>query len=206
MDDGDPVADLLRLGEIVGGEQDRVSLLLHAGDLAAQVAAGLRIEARRRLIEEHQLRCVDEGQRQREPLALTARERVERGIRLLGQREARQQRVGLGPNPVERSEQPDRLARRDPALQRRGLQRRANALPHLAGMPARVDAANLDAPRIRRAQADHAFEGGGLAGAVGTNQAEDLAVFNVEADAARRVDVAVAFLEILNDDFGAHAG
>ena len=192
--------------EIVGGEQDRVSLLLHAGDLGPQVAPGLRIQAGRRLIEEHQFRCIHECQRQRESLALTARERVECGIRLLGQREAGQQRLGLGANPVERSEQPDRLARRDAALQRRGLQRGANSLPDLARMPARIDAADLDMPRIRRAQADHAFKGGGLAGAVGTDQAEDLAVFDVEADAARRVDVSVAFLEIANDDFGAHAG
>ena len=173
---------------------------------AAQVAPRLRIQARRRLIEKHQLRCIHECQRQREPLALTARQRVECGVRLLGQREARQQRLGLGTNAVERSEQPDRLARRDAALQRRGLQRRANALPHLARMPARIDAADLDVPRIRRAQADHAFKGGGLAGAVGTDQAEDLAVFNVEADAPRRVDVGVALLEISNDDFCAHAG
>ena len=72
-------------------------------------------------------------------------------------------------------------------------------------MPARIDAADLDVPRIRCTQADHAFKGGGLAGAVGTNQAEDLAVLDVEADASRRVDVGVAFLEIANDDFGAHA-
>ena len=57
-----------------------------------QIAARLRIEAGRRLVEEHELGVVDERQRQREPLALAARQRVERRVGLVGQREALEQR------------------------------------------------------------------------------------------------------------------
>ena len=50
---------------------------------------------------------------------------------------------------IERCEQGQRLARRDLVLERGGLERGADSLLDLEGMLARVDAADLDAARVR---------------------------------------------------------
>ena len=54
--------------------------------------------------------------------------------------------------PIERCEQGQRLARRDLVLERGGLERGADPLLDVEGMLARVDAADLDAARVRLAQ------------------------------------------------------
>ena len=51
-------------------------------------------------------------------------------------------------------------------------------------------------------QAADAVEGGGLAGAVGADQGDDLPLAHMEADAVQRLDVAVFDLEIF--DFEEH--
>src|SRR5436190_2230719 len=77
-----------------------------------------------------------------------------------------QQRIGLCPGAEERGEQHDRLARRHPVWQRGGLERRAYPPLHVATRSASVDAVDADAARVRLTQAEDAFEGGRLAGAV----------------------------------------
>ena len=59
----------------------------------------------------------------------------------------------------------------------------------------------LDRAGVRLAQPDDALERRGLAGAVRPEEPEDLAVLDLEADAPRRLHVAVVLVEILNDDF-----
>ena len=68
-----------------------MAVALHPRDLAVQLAARLRVEAGGRLVEEHELGLVDEREREREPLPLAARQRVERGVGLVGEREAFEQ-------------------------------------------------------------------------------------------------------------------
>ena len=133
--------------EIVRRQQHRVPVVLHLRDLAVQLAPRLRIEPGGRLVEEDELGLVDERQRQRQPLPLSARQRVERRVGFLDKGEALEQRRRLGPSAVERAEERERLARRDLVLQRRRLERRADLLFHLARPPPRIDAADLDRPR-----------------------------------------------------------
>ncbi len=92
IDDRDAVAERFGLVEIVRRQQHRVAVVLHPRDLAVQLAARLRIETGGRLVEEDELGLVDEGQRQREPLPLAARQRVERRVGLVGEGEALEQR------------------------------------------------------------------------------------------------------------------
>ena len=72
------------------------------------------------------------------------------------------------------------------------------------GVALRIEAADGDAAAVEGAQAFEDFDGGGFAGAVGAEQAEDFAFFDGEADAADGFDVAVALDEIfyLQDGFG----
>jgi hypothetical protein len=65
-----------------------VALALHADDLAVQLATRLRIETGGRLVEDHDLGLVHEREGEGEALTLAARQRVERGVGLVGQREA----------------------------------------------------------------------------------------------------------------------
>ena len=57
---------------------------------------------------------------------------------------------------------------------------------------------------VRLPQADDAFDGRRLAGSVRPEQAEDLAVLDLEAHAPRGLDVAVALPQIPHDDLGRH--
>jgi hypothetical protein len=54
---------------------------------------------------------------------------------------------------------------------------------------------------VRLAESDQAFERRRLAGAVRAEQAEDLALPDLEAHAPDRFRVAVTFLQIADDDF-----
>ena len=169
-----------------------------------QLAARLRVEPGRRLVQEHELGIVDEGEGQRQPLPLSARQRVERRVGLLEEREALEERRRLRFPLIERAEERQRLARRDLVLERRRLQRRADLLFHLARPPPGIDAADLDRAFVGLAQPDDAFDRRRLAGAVRPDEPEDLAVADLEAHAARRFDAAVALLEIADGDFRWH--
>ena len=72
-EDDDPIRQLLRLVEVVGGEEDR--RLLGVGEAAHQVvevASRLRVEAGGRLVEEEELGSTDETDRDVEPPSLPA--------------------------------------------------------------------------------------------------------------------------------------
>ena len=103
---------------------------------------------------------------------------------------------------VERAKERERFARRDLVLQGRGLKRGADLLLHLARPPPRVDAADLDLALVRLAQPEEALDRRGLAGAVRAEQAEDLALLDLEADAIHGEGAVVAFAKLGDDDLG----
>ena len=70
--DGELVAEPLGLVHVVGGQQDRPPGFLELLDEIPQLAARLRIETGRRLVEEEQIGLADERARQRQPLFLAA--------------------------------------------------------------------------------------------------------------------------------------
>ena len=70
--DGHPVAEHLGLVHVVGGQHDRAPGVVDAAQQVPQVAPGLRVERRRRLVEEHQLRVVHQRAGDRQPLLLAA--------------------------------------------------------------------------------------------------------------------------------------
>ena len=124
--------------------------------------------------------------------------------RLWRQREPVEHRLRLLAVAVERAEQRQRLPRRDLVLQGRRLQRGPDLLLDVVWTPARVDAADLDVPFVRLPQADDALDGGRLAGSVGTEQAEDLAVLDLEAHAPRGLDLAVPLPQVPDDHLRRH--
>ena len=176
-------------------------LALHPGDLTVQLAARLRVEPGRRLVQEHELGIVDEGEGERQALPLSARERLERRVGLLEEREALQEGRRLRFPLIERAKEGQRLARRDLVLESSRLQRRADLFFHLARPLPGIEAADLDRASIWLTQPDDAFDSRRLARPVGSDEPEDLAIADLEAHAARRFDAAVALFEIADGDF-----
>ena len=84
---------------------------------------------------------------------------------------------------------------RDLLLQVGGLQADADAVLELAGLDFGIAAEDADAAAAARAQAFQDFDGGGLAGAVGAEQAEDFAGAHFEIDALDGGEAAVALFE-----------
>ncbi len=67
MQDRDPVADVLHVGEQVAGQQNRLPLLAQFADQFLDLGGADRVQAGRRLVEKDQLRVVDQGLRQTDP-------------------------------------------------------------------------------------------------------------------------------------------
>src|SRR4051794_12369833 len=74
LDDRDAIGQLLRLVEVVGREQHGLVELLEPADHAPRGAPRGGVEARRGLVEEHQLGVAHQRQRQVEPAPLPTRE------------------------------------------------------------------------------------------------------------------------------------
>src|SRR3989441_9603835 len=72
-DDDEPVGKMLGLIHVVGGQEHGPAEAAQALYRRPGVPAGDRIESRRRLVEEDQLRVTHESQREIETAALTAR-------------------------------------------------------------------------------------------------------------------------------------
>src|SRR6476469_6187034 len=85
LDDRDPIAQRLRLVEVVRRQQDGLAQVLQRADRAPGVAPRRRVEAGRRLVEEDQLGVADQREGQVEPALLAARERPDPSVGLLAQ-------------------------------------------------------------------------------------------------------------------------
>jgi hypothetical protein len=188
--DRDAVAEPFGLVEVMGGEHGG-----HAGgpaqatDQVQQLVANAGVQAHRRLVEEQHPRLGDQGPGDLQPSPLAAAEAVHRPADHLGQAEGAGQLGGpAGRGQRRDSPQPSVQVQvaaagqrpvqdgflEDHAADRAGGERVAGHVE--TGQPRR-SAAGLDGG------GQHA-DGGGLAGAVGAEQAEHLAGGDLEVDAA----------------------
>src|SRR5687768_7772264 len=55
IQDGDVVAEVLRVGQDVAGEEDRATVLFEVEEDSLQIAPAVGVEAVERLVEDHQL-------------------------------------------------------------------------------------------------------------------------------------------------------
>ena len=121
----DAVAEHDRFGLVVGDvERGHAGLLEDAAQIVAQPQAQLGVEIRQRLVEQQQLRPVDDAARQRHALHLPARQRHHRTVGIFGQADQRQHLVDLAAG----------LRARDLAM----LQRIDHVLPHRHMRPHRI--------------------------------------------------------------------
>jgi hypothetical protein len=151
-----------------------------------ELSAGERVDPGRGLVEEEHARLVEDGTGQREPLAQAQRQRQRLAVGEAGEAEARQQGVDAagcrGPvQTVEAGRQAQVLADRLVAIEREALRHVPDARPHAGPLAAHVVAGHERGAGRRRLQPAQHLDERRLAGAVGTEQAHDLARAHLEA-------------------------
>ena len=127
--DRDAIAQRLGLVEVVRRQHDGAVLGGDRADHVPEVAARLRVEAGRGLVEEHDLGVVHEREGDREALLLAARELPRLRLGLLLEADERQQarRPAFERHAVEAREEVEQLGRREVLEQRVLLQLHADA-------------------------------------------------------------------------------
>ncbi len=113
--------------------------------------------------------------------------------------------VGAG---VERSPQLERFENLDPLLELGLLELHPEPVLELAGIAERIEAEHRDPAAVDLADALDALHGGGLAGPVGADQAEDFAFADLERSVADRHGFAVGLAQVggFDDGLGRHGG
>ncbi len=204
IDDGHAVAEAFGLVHVVGGQQDGAALLPERPDDVPQLTARLRVEARRRLVEEQHLGIADERARDGEALLLSARELADPDVGLFLERHARDGFVRRDPLAIEAAKQRQRFADRELVRELGLLQRDADPLADVVVLPAPAHAEDFDLAGRRVEQSLDDFDGGRLAGAVRPQQAEALAPLDGEVQAAHRLDRRLGGVRL--DEIGAADG
>src|SRR6202171_5850363 len=198
--DRDPVAKRFGLIHVMGGQENGPSFRADRFRQLPQVASRLRIEAGGRLVEEEDLRLVDERRRDAEALLLAARQLGNGRARLLGEVHLLQDRHGIDRAVVERPEHVEQLEQAQAVEEGRGLQLDTNQVLNLVRILADVDAGD-DCPALfGSTQTFEDLHRGRLAGAVGTKQSEDLTLFHPERDAVNRHQAPVPLSQSVDDD------
>ena len=157
--------------------------------------ARLRVEPRRRFVEQQDIRFVDQRARDREPTLHPARQRLHAIVRTVRQLDELEQLVGtaaeLRSGEAEVTPVDDHvLANRELHVEGVLLRDDAEARADLRAALDRVEAEHRDRPgRRRRHAADHPH-GRALAGAVWAEKAECLACTHVEVDPVDRDEIA----------------
>ena len=189
VDDRDPVGELVGLVEVLRGQQDRAALLHQLADRGPHLAAGARVEAGGRLVEEDQRGPGDQAGRQVEPATHAAGELGD----LLGRRPPRARTASAGPA---RSRGPrggsspwrrPKSIRFSVAVRFSSTEAYCPVTPRswrtTCGLRAYVDAEDARVTVVDREQRGEHLEHGGLAGAVGSQDAEHLAPVHGQVDA-----------------------
>src|SRR5215210_3538566 len=127
--DRDPVAQPLGFVHVVGGEQDGSAVRFEAVDQIPELSAGLRVQARGRLIQEQELRVAHQRAGEGQALLLAAGELAHPRRRLLLQLYHGDDVGGSGSLSVEAAEKLDRLPYGELFGELSLLQRNAEQLP-----------------------------------------------------------------------------
>ena len=164
--DREPVAQDLGLFHVVGRQQHRAPVGLEPADEVPQRPPGRRVEAGRRLVEEDELRVVDERQRDRQALALAARQVLAAGVAPLAELERVDELVRRPGVLVEAAEEVDELGDGQLRVERRRLEADPDPRLERVGAAWRRRCRARDLAAVGRAQPLEDLDGRGLARAV----------------------------------------
>jgi hypothetical protein len=209
VDDGQAVTQLVGLLEVLRGEEDRRAPCVDAAHLLPEGEPARRVQAGRGLVQEEDLRLVDEGGGKIEPALHTPRVPLDPSIGGVDQIDELEQCCG----PVD--------GRRPGDAEQAGLEHQQLAAG-LAGVESRFLEGDADGPascvrigghvdpgdtrragRDRHERRQHPHRGR-LAGAVRTEEAEDLASLDLQVHAPDGFDRAAPGGEVLDQLRGLH--
>jgi hypothetical protein len=205
--DRDAVADL-RLVHVVRGHEDRRPLgLLQRPDVAPDRAARLWVQADRRLVEEQHARRVHQAAGDLQAPAHAAGERHHGLVAPVAQVDHLQHLGNALPDEVllhavQLGVQPEVLLGGQVAVERGVLEDETDVSAHIVAVGDDVEATDARGPGRGPGQGAEHVDRRALAGAVGAEEAEDLARRDRERHAAHGVDLAVGLGEVVDVDGG----
>ena len=210
IDDRHARAQLLELGQDVAADEDRLAERPELAQEFAQLDASARVQAGGRLVEEQDLRVVDQGVRQAQPLLHAARERLDVVVAAIGEvdelQEVADRPASLrGRQAVAASEEVQVLPDLHVVVDPEHVRHEPEDAPDLVGVPRHGPAGDLGDARRRLQERGQDPERRGLAGAVRPDETEDLALLDVEVHAGDGHRRRVALDESLGPDDGAHS-
>src|SRR5439155_1539057 len=206
QEDRDPVADELDLAQEVRVEQDGDAAAAKLLEQLADGAAPDRIERARRLVQEQERRRADQRLRDAEPLLHALRHLLHAAATRIREADQPQQLVPLVRAAARSGEalvQLQHLVGGIPAREAEELRevaQRAARLARAGGQPADLGGA---AGRADEAAGD--LDERRLAGAVGPEQSDQLALANLEIDPSERLDGSVALHQAANGPSRGHS-
>ena len=189
-------------------QEDRLAAVAYIAHQIQDGPASLRVEPRGQLVQEHQLRVVDQRQRDEQPLFLITRERHEPGVALVGEPQLVEQPVAVDRRGVERCPEVDRLPDLDPFLELGLLELYTDSVLQRAGMSARVEPEDLDPAAVWPSQALDTLHRRSFSGAVRADQPEDLTRLHLERHVVNGDGSAVGLPDVGDADHRSpgHAG
>src|SRR5216683_1865617 len=182
------------------GQEHRGAEIVHAAHLVPDSRAGLWVELRRRLVQEHKLWMVYQAEPDTEAAFLSSRVRLDRPVRAYLQFEHLDELGGpLARGGARHSIQlalEDQLKPPNHLIVRAaGLTHVADDLAHAVGLREQVAACNPGRAAGGWEKSGEHAQGGRLAGAIRSEEPEDLARTNGQVDARNRLDDLLARLE-----------
>ena len=178
-DEGDLLAERLRLLDVVGGQEDgRLLLGVEPPEIAPELMPELQVHARRRLIEHDQRRTVHERSGDEKAAAHAAGQTVRADVGLLAEVEDGQQFVGpsssISLRHAEVSAVVDQaLTGREETVEMHLLRRESDELAHNAGLGHSIVPEDEQVARRDAHQPGGRPDQRGLARAVGAQQPEE---------------------------------
>src|SRR5213594_4207218 len=204
IDEAEGVAQL-RLVHVVGRHEDRRALVGQPPDDRPERPPRDRVDARGGLVEEDQPRAVHEGAREREPLPIAAGELARELARVPAEVAEAQhlldacRAVGAGDHVDARIEH-EVLLDRQVVVQREALRHVADGRLDTLRIAAQIDAQHAPLALRRLEDPTQHAERRRLPGAVGSEEAVQLAASDAEVETVHRNDPAEALREPVGDD------
>ena len=209
IDDGDAIAQAFRFIHVMGGQENGSSIGAQVAQYFPELPARLGIEAGRRFIEEQELRIADEGGGDGEALLLPAGEFADPRASFFFEFDHGENVEGFQAMIIEGAKELNGLDDGEFFAELGLLQRDANALPEgaiVALTPALAKDLDIAGRGVEETFED--FDGGRLAGAIGSEQSETFAALDFEIESVDGIHWrwlgGVAFAQISTKDRSSH--
>ena len=205
VDHHDAIGEVVGLFEVLGGEQHGRAALDQALDHPPQLVATLRVETGGRFVEEQDRRLVDQRRGEVEPTPHAAGVGARHPVGRVRERETSEEIVSpsfdLGPRQVrELADQAQVLAAGEVLVDCGVLAGQTDRRPDPLRVLLHVDPQHAGAAAVGGGQGGEHAHDGGLARAVGPEQAEHLALRHLEGDALDRLDLTEVLHQAVGHD------